>query len=52
MDGIEHGEQFPGTFTVPHHGKRRGGPNRGMGILAAVLAYAWHVALDITGLKV
>ena len=52
IDGIEHGEQFPRAFLVAHHGKRRRGPDRGMGILAAVLAHAGHVAFDIAGFKI
>ena len=51
-DGIEHGEEFPGAFPVAQPGQGHGGPDRGVGVLAAVFPHPRHVALDVPGVEV
>ncbi len=51
MDGIEQREEFPRAFAFAHEGKGHGGPNRAVGVLAAVLAHARNVTFDVTGIE-
>src|ERR1039458_3688529 len=51
MDGIEQREEFPRTVVFAHEGKGHGGPNRGVSVLAAILAHTRNVTLDVTGIE-
>ncbi len=44
-------EQFPRTRGVASHGKGHNGPNRRMGVLAAIFTDAGDVALDVAGFE-
>ncbi|MNW10849.1 hypothetical protein D3C71_2081530 [compost metagenome] len=49
--GVDHVEQPPGPDVVAKLRERHAGPNRSMGVLAAIFPYTRHIALDIAGFK-
>src|SRR5262245_5205952 len=51
IDWIYHREQFTGLVTVSERGKGEDGPDRGMGILAAVFAHAWQISFDVAHVR-
>ena len=50
-DGIEHVEQVKRLLTLSEHRVGNDGPGRGVCVLAAVLADARRIALDIAGVE-
>ena len=48
---VDHGEQLPGAPTVAQGREGHGRPDGAVGVLAAVLAHAGHVALDVAGFE-
>src|SRR6185312_12573420 len=48
VDGIEHREAPVRVVETPHFGQSDDKPGRRMGVLAAILAYAGRIALDVT----
>src|SRR5258706_411259 len=50
VDGIEDGEELARAVTVPERGPGHDGPDRGMRVLASVLAHAGRIALDVSGI--
>ncbi|MNI71242.1 hypothetical protein D3C73_1271030 [compost metagenome] len=49
--GVDHVEQPPGPGVVAKPGESHCGPNRSVGVLAAIFPYSRYVTLDIAGLK-
>ena len=52
VDRRQHVEQLPGASRVAQRARRPSRPDRGMRVLAAVLAHAGHIALDVAGIRV
>ena len=48
-DRVQHGQQFAGFVTVTELGEGDRRPDHAVGVLAAVFAQAWRVALDVAG---
>ena len=48
---VDQGGQFPGAPAVAQGREGHGRPDGGVGVLAAVLAHAGHVALDVAGVQ-
>ena len=51
MNGIEQREEFPRAVVVAHERKGHGGPERAVGVLAAVLAHAGNVTFDVSRIE-
>jgi hypothetical protein len=51
VDRVDQVEQFPGAGAVAQVSEGHGRPDGGVGVLAAVLAHAGDVALDVAGLQ-
>src|SRR5579864_873202 len=51
IDGIHDREQLGGFVTITEHREGEHRPDRGMGILAAVLANAGRISLDVSGFE-
>jgi hypothetical protein len=49
VDRIQHVEQLDRLVATAQMRDRHHGPERGVGVLAAVLAHARHIALDVPG---
>src|SRR3546814_3576607 len=47
---VDHAEQVPRARVVAKFGEGHRRPHRGVGVLAAVLAHAGHVAADVAGI--
>ncbi len=50
-DRLNHSPQLPRTFVVALCGEGHDRPDRGMRVLASVLAHARYVAADVTGIR-
>src|SRR3546814_1239753 len=50
VDRVDHAEQFPRARMVAEFGEGHRRPHRRVRVLAAVLAYAGHVAADVAGI--
>ena len=50
-DGVDQAEEIHGAVAVAQFGKGPDRPERGVGVLAAVLTHARRVALDVAGLQ-
>src|SRR5687768_1120746 len=50
-DRVEQGEQLQRPLAAALEGCRQHHPRRGVRVLPAVLADAWHIALDVAGLE-
>src|SRR4051794_6379055 len=50
MNRIQHGQQLAGPIAVTLDRKRLRRPQRRMSILPAILADAWWIPLDVTGI--
>ncbi len=51
VDRVEQREQLGGLVAVAQRGEGEHAPDRGVGVLAAVLAHAGQVALDVAGIE-
>src|SRR6516225_1083037 len=51
IDGIKQRKQFPGPIVILKERTRHYNPDRGMGVLTAVLANSRDIALDVTGTR-
>ena len=51
LTGLIMCEQLPRALALAQRGERHRRPDRGMRVLAAVLAHAGHVALDVAGIR-